>query len=209
MPAPEATHAVRCAIDEALRCKKEGKKRDHPVQHVRPRPFRHGGLHQLLRGQARRSGLRREANSPWRSPACRASRRDRHRSVFEHGDRSARTDAMPLLDDGEHHDRALQRRRPHSDVLGHPPARGHQAQHRASQEPDQGGVLAVQPRHPGAAAGDPRRRADGLQRRGARRRSRRLRPHLLHRHSRARDRRDRQARARVERLHHGAGQGAP
>ena len=25
MPAPEATHAVRCAIDEALRCKKEGK----------------------------------------------------------------------------------------------------------------------------------------------------------------------------------------
>jgi tryptophan synthase beta chain len=26
VPAPEATHAVRCAIDEALRCKKEGKK---------------------------------------------------------------------------------------------------------------------------------------------------------------------------------------
>ena len=25
VPAPEATHAVRCAIDEALRCKKEGK----------------------------------------------------------------------------------------------------------------------------------------------------------------------------------------
>ena len=24
-PAPEATHAVRCAIDEALRCKQEGK----------------------------------------------------------------------------------------------------------------------------------------------------------------------------------------
>jgi tryptophan synthase beta chain len=26
VPAPEANHAVRCAIDEALRCKKEGKK---------------------------------------------------------------------------------------------------------------------------------------------------------------------------------------
>ena len=26
VPAPEASHAVRCAIDEALRCKKEGKK---------------------------------------------------------------------------------------------------------------------------------------------------------------------------------------
>jgi tryptophan synthase beta chain len=26
VPAPESTHAVRCAIDEALRCKKEGKK---------------------------------------------------------------------------------------------------------------------------------------------------------------------------------------
>jgi tryptophan synthase beta chain len=26
VPAPEATHAVRCAVDEALRCKKEGKK---------------------------------------------------------------------------------------------------------------------------------------------------------------------------------------
>jgi len=26
VPAPEATHAVRCAIDEALRCKKEGKR---------------------------------------------------------------------------------------------------------------------------------------------------------------------------------------
>ena len=25
VPAPEASHAVRCAIDEALRCKKEGK----------------------------------------------------------------------------------------------------------------------------------------------------------------------------------------
>jgi tryptophan synthase beta chain len=24
MPAPEATHAIRCAIDEALRCKQEG-----------------------------------------------------------------------------------------------------------------------------------------------------------------------------------------
>nr|WP_246701377.1 hypothetical protein [Rhodopseudomonas sp. BR0C11] len=25
VPAPESTHAVRCAIDEALRCKEEGK----------------------------------------------------------------------------------------------------------------------------------------------------------------------------------------
>ena len=60
VPAPEATHAVRCAIDEALRCKTGRQGGDDPVQPVRPRPFRHAGLHQLLRRQAGRSGLRRE-----------------------------------------------------------------------------------------------------------------------------------------------------
>ena len=59
VPAPEATHAVRCAIDEALRCKQHGQVRDHPVQPVGPRPLRYGRLYRLFRGQARRSEIRR------------------------------------------------------------------------------------------------------------------------------------------------------
>ena len=59
VPAPEANHAVKGAIDEAIRCKEEGVSTRHPVQSLRPRPLRHAGLHGLLRRQAHRSGLRR------------------------------------------------------------------------------------------------------------------------------------------------------
>ena len=83
VPAPEATHAVRCAIDEALRCKQEGKARDHPVQPVGPRPFRHGRLHQLFRGQAGRPEIRRRRT---RHGARRPAER---RGVMCHSDRRA------------------------------------------------------------------------------------------------------------------------
>ena len=60
VPAPEANHAVKGAIDEALKCKEDGVVAHDPVQPVRPRPLRHAGVHGLLRRQARRSGLRPE-----------------------------------------------------------------------------------------------------------------------------------------------------
>ena len=47
------TTPSRAAIDEALRCKEEGARRDDPVQPVRARALRHAGVHRLLRGQAR------------------------------------------------------------------------------------------------------------------------------------------------------------
>ena len=72
VPAPESTHAVRCAIDEALRWQAGRQGRNHPVQPVRPRPFRHGRLHRLFRGQAHRPSLRR---SRTRHGACRAAQR--------------------------------------------------------------------------------------------------------------------------------------
>ncbi len=48
VPAPELNHAVKAAIDEALRCKNEGKSETHPVQPVGPRPFRHAGLYRTI-----------------------------------------------------------------------------------------------------------------------------------------------------------------
>ena len=54
LPAPEANHAVRGAIDEAIRCREEGVSRVDPVQPLRARPLRHAGLHGLLRRQAHR-----------------------------------------------------------------------------------------------------------------------------------------------------------
>ena len=59
VPAPEANHAVKGAIDEAVRCREEGVSQSHPVQSLRPRPLRHAGLLGLLRWQAHRSELRR------------------------------------------------------------------------------------------------------------------------------------------------------
>ena len=58
LPAPEANHAVCCAIEEAERCRESGVA-DDPLQSLRPRPFRHAGLHRLLRRQPHRPTLRR------------------------------------------------------------------------------------------------------------------------------------------------------
>ena len=54
LPAPEANHAVRAAIAEAERCREPGQAPGHPVQPLRPRPFRHAGLHRLFRRQLER-----------------------------------------------------------------------------------------------------------------------------------------------------------
>ena len=58
VPAPETTHAIRAAIDEALKARGRGQVADDPVQSQRPRAFRHAGLQRLFRRQARGSGLR-------------------------------------------------------------------------------------------------------------------------------------------------------
>ena len=97
VPAPEANHAVRCAIDEALRCKKEGKTGDHPLQPLRPRPFRYAGLHQLLRRQTRRPGLRREGT-------CHGAGRPAERRRVTCPDRLLTTE---FSSEEEGHDRAL------------------------------------------------------------------------------------------------------
>ena len=70
----DACGALRHRRGAALQAGRQG--RDHPVQPVRPRPFRHGRLHRLFRGQAHRPGPTTKPNSPWRSPACPASRLD-------------------------------------------------------------------------------------------------------------------------------------
>ena len=77
VPAPETTHAIRAAIDEALKAKRGGQVADHPVQPQRPRPFRHAGIQRLFRRQARGPGLRSEALSRPRSRICRKWRRSR------------------------------------------------------------------------------------------------------------------------------------
>ena len=59
VPEPKATHAVKAAIDEALKCKERGHWPDHPLEPVGPRPFRHAGLYQLLRQHPGRRGARR------------------------------------------------------------------------------------------------------------------------------------------------------
>ena len=41
IPAPESAHAIRAAIDEALVCKKEGKKKSDRLQSLRTRALRH------------------------------------------------------------------------------------------------------------------------------------------------------------------------
>ena len=50
LPAPEPTHAIRVAIDEALDGQGGGRGAGDPVQPVRPRPLRPGGLRALPRG---------------------------------------------------------------------------------------------------------------------------------------------------------------
>ncbi len=44
LPAPESSHAIRVAIDEALKCKETGEEKDHSVRPDRHRLFRYGGL---------------------------------------------------------------------------------------------------------------------------------------------------------------------
>lgn len=36
LPAPESSHAIRVAIDEAMKCKETGRRKDYPL-----RPYRH------------------------------------------------------------------------------------------------------------------------------------------------------------------------
>ena len=60
VPAPETTHAIRAAIDEALKAKRRGQVADHPLQPLGPWAFRHAGLQRLFRRQASGSGLRSE-----------------------------------------------------------------------------------------------------------------------------------------------------
>ena len=45
VPAPETTHAIRAAIDEALKAREEGKSPTILFNLSGPRPFRHAGLH--------------------------------------------------------------------------------------------------------------------------------------------------------------------
>ena len=48
LPAPESSHAIRAAVDEALAAKEEGRAQRHSVRPQRPRPFRPGSLRELL-----------------------------------------------------------------------------------------------------------------------------------------------------------------
>ena len=66
VPAPEANHAVKAAIDEAIRCREEGVVAGDPLQPLRARPLRHAGVHRLRRGQALRRRTTR-TRSRWRS----------------------------------------------------------------------------------------------------------------------------------------------
>ena len=68
LPAPEPTHAIKVAIDEALAAKESGEVQGHPVQPVRPRPLRPGVLRAVPGWVAR--GLR----VPDRSRRCRPRR---------------------------------------------------------------------------------------------------------------------------------------
>ncbi len=44
LPAPESSHAIRVAIDEALKCKETGEEKDHCIRSHRNGLFRHGCL---------------------------------------------------------------------------------------------------------------------------------------------------------------------
>ena len=72
-----------CAAPSTRRCaaSEEGKARDDPLQPLRPRPFRHAGLHRLLRRQAEGSRPTTKPTWPWRLPACRALPPDLRRSL--------------------------------------------------------------------------------------------------------------------------------
>ena len=52
MPAPEPSHAIRAAIDEALRAQGGGRRADDPLQPLRPRPLRPVGVRRVPGRQA-------------------------------------------------------------------------------------------------------------------------------------------------------------
>ena len=58
VPAPETTHAIRAAIDEALKAREEGKSSTILFNLIGPRAFRHAGVQRLFLWQACRPGLR-------------------------------------------------------------------------------------------------------------------------------------------------------
>ena len=82
VPAPESNHAVQGGDRRGAEGARGRQVADDPVQPVRPRPFRHAGLHRLFRRQAARSGLRSRRRSKPRSPSCRRWRRSRRRFRF-------------------------------------------------------------------------------------------------------------------------------
>ena len=59
LPAPEANHAVKGAIDEAIAAREAGEEPRDPVQPLRARALRHAGLRRLPGGQASRPRVRR------------------------------------------------------------------------------------------------------------------------------------------------------
>jgi tryptophan synthase beta chain len=60
VPAPEANHAVKSAIDDSAALPRGRHLARDPLQPLRPRPLRHTGLHRLLCRQAGRCQLRRK-----------------------------------------------------------------------------------------------------------------------------------------------------
>ena len=72
LPAPEPTHAIKVAIDEALRAKAEGRADGHPLQPLRAWPLRPGAYERYLAGHAR--GLRVPGRRRRRGPRARAGR---------------------------------------------------------------------------------------------------------------------------------------
>ena len=68
IPAPESNHAVAGAINEALRCQARRQAAHHPLQPLRPRPFRHAVVHRLPGRQAAelRLSRRRDRHGPRR-----------------------------------------------------------------------------------------------------------------------------------------------
>ena len=51
VPAPEANHAVKGAIDRGVALQAGGQGRNDPVQPLRPRPLRHVGLSKYFAGE--------------------------------------------------------------------------------------------------------------------------------------------------------------
>ncbi len=72
LPAPESSHAIRVAIDEALKCKETGGRKNYRLRIDRNRLFRYGGIWKIQR--RRNDGLHpnRRRSGAW---ICRAPKR--------------------------------------------------------------------------------------------------------------------------------------